>query len=333
MKQLFLFLISLSIFACAEGDITQNTLEEPSQAEETSSVYSETTYDVITEEDIIYAQGLSHESWNSEESEVIDLKLDVYKPDNTIANKPAIVHIHGGGFVGGDKQQDPIPYLGEYFASRGWVFFSVNYRLQNDYGTVPQEWVDAGNLMEESPDQFLAIYPAQRDCKAALRWVFANALDYQIDTNQVSVSGGSAGAVTAVNLGISAAADYTNELSITEDETLNSTNINQSYELQAIVDFWGSGVAVEAINQIYDTDRYHDQMPPLMIVHGTEDETVPYSSAIELKNIYVTQGVDYEFYPLEGSGHGPWGAYFYDLVLQELMFNFLLEQQGLNLAD
>ena len=333
MKYLLLLLISSLFFACAEDDTAQNSSENTEQDIATATVYSEATYDVIVEEDVIYAQCLSHESWNSDQSEVIDLKLDVYKPDNIIANKPAIVHIHGGGFVGGDKQYEPIPYLGNYFARRGWVFFSLNYRLQSDYGTIPQEWVDVGNLMEESPDQFLAIYPAQRDCKAALRWVFANALDYQVDTSQVSLSGGSAGAVTAVNLGISTAADYTNELSIEEDETLDTVNIDQSYQVQAIVDFWGSGVAVGAINQIYDVDRYHDQMPPLMIVHGTEDETVPYSSAIELKNIYETQGVDYEFYPLEGRGHGPWGATYNDLGLQELMFNFLVEQQGLNLAD
>jgi carboxylesterase type B len=56
----------------------------------------------------------------------MDLKLDVYKPNNNTKKKPVILLIHGGGFSGGDKSDVNIVNLANYFASRGWVVFSIN---------------------------------------------------------------------------------------------------------------------------------------------------------------------------------------------------------------
>ena len=58
-------------------------------------------------------------------SEYPEQYLDIYLPD---ANSfKVFVYIHGGGMIGGDKSNAKI--VGEYVASQGIAFVSVNYRL------------------------------------------------------------------------------------------------------------------------------------------------------------------------------------------------------------
>ena len=90
--------------------------------------------------------------------------LDVYVPDNDDQNRPVYMFVHGGGFTGGSKTAAHIVHMAGQFASRGWVFVSINYRTTQNIGTihtgiVPQEWEDASSLLD-SPSQipqFLAI--------------------------------------------------------------------------------------------------------------------------------------------------------------------------------
>ena len=74
------------------------------------------------------------------------------------------------------------------------LFISIDYRLKNDKGTVPEAWADyASRVPSGNASQFLSIYPAQRDAKAAMRWMVANAALYNINTDYITVGGGSAG--------------------------------------------------------------------------------------------------------------------------------------------
>jgi acetyl esterase/lipase len=289
------------------------------------------TYEVNITEDITYAEGLSHDSWNSANNSVIPLEMDSYVPDNNLQNRPLLMLIHGGAFYGGSKQQDALVNMANYYASRGFVVFSIDYRLRDHTGTIPQEWIDAssggapGNL-----DQIYAMYPAHRDAKAALRWIIANADNYHINTDYITVGGGSAGAITSIGLGASELGDYKDEISLSEDYTLSTTNFSQTYEVQTILDFWGSNASIEILESIYGYQRFDSNDPALFIAHGTEDPTVPFSSAEDLKNICETNEIDFVYYPLEGKGHGPWGATVNGKSLSDLSFDFIVENQNLN---
>ena len=95
-------------------------------------------------------------------------KLDLYLPEKS-ADKPLplIMHIHGGGWRGGNKF--PCPVTG--MVLKGYVVASVEYRFSQK-----------------------AIFPAQiQDCQAALRWLRARSKEYGIDPGRVGVIGGSAG--------------------------------------------------------------------------------------------------------------------------------------------
>lgn len=97
-----------------------------------------------------------------------ELKLDVYRP-KTDAVLPACVLVHGGGWVGGDKER--FRPLAIALAERGYVVANVEYRL-------------AG----------VAKYPAGvQDCLLAVRWLRANAERFGADPNRIGAWGGSAG--------------------------------------------------------------------------------------------------------------------------------------------
>lgn len=92
----------------------------------------------------------------------------VYAPDKP-GKYPAILDIHGGGWQARQVESDK-PMM-ERLAARGFVTALVSYRLSGE-----------------------AKYPAALDdCKAAVRWMRANAKKFKIDGERIGVMGGSAG--------------------------------------------------------------------------------------------------------------------------------------------
>ncbi|MGH9085122.1 MAG: alpha/beta hydrolase fold domain-containing protein [Acidimicrobiales bacterium] len=103
-----------------------------------------------------------------------ELKLDVTIPSAPVPGggplRPAIMQIHGGGWVMGDKREQGIPLLG-HMAAQGWVGFNVNYRLSPG-ATFPDHLVDL---------------------KWGLAWIREHAAEYGVDPDFICVTGGSAG--------------------------------------------------------------------------------------------------------------------------------------------
>jgi acetyl esterase/lipase len=319
-------------------------------------VLAESFYTVLKEEDIPYAEGLSHDNL-SETSFAIPMKLDVYSPDHTLSNRPVFLFIHGGGFTGGIKHKPEIVEMANYYASRGWVFISIDYRTTEELGQIqgmtqeellsywrgiaPQEWIV--NALQGAQtlgqiQQATAMYLAQRDAKAALRWMVANSNTYNINTDYITVGGASAGAITAIALGISNMEDFRDEISTTEDPTLSTTNLNQTYQVRSMVYFWGSNIKLDVFEGVYELeqyDRYDANDPELFMGHGTaEDPVTPYTEALELQDIFNSLGIHNQLATLTQSngepiGHGAWDGFFDGKSLFELTFDFLIDRQQL----
>jgi acetyl esterase/lipase len=98
-------------------------------------------------------------------------KLDIYLPEKGDGPFPAIIFIHGGGFLFGDKAENQVkPFIAGL--AKGYAVISVNYRLSRE-----------------------AIFPAAiQDVKAAVRFLRANATAYKLDGGRFIAAGGSAGA-------------------------------------------------------------------------------------------------------------------------------------------
>ena len=203
------------------------------------------------------------------------------------------------------KHKPEIVEMANYYASRGWVFASIDYRTVEELGVIqgmtpaellsyysgiaPQEWIEFALQGAQSADQVqqaTAMYLAQRDAKAALRWIVANASTYDINTDFITVGGASAGAITTIALGISNQEDFRDEMDISEDSTLSTTNLNESYVVQSMVYFWGSNIKLDVFENVYGLnqyDRYDSGDPELFMGHGTaQDLVTPYDEALEL---------------------------------------------------
>lgn len=309
---------------------SQHTKQTSPSIDRVPEVKKNANFEVEVTRDILYAEGLYHDSVNSPNYLKKPLKLDVYEPNNKQKNRPAYMFIHGGSFINGSKQQAAIIELAHFYTSRGWVFIAIDYRLSSDFGTVPQEWLNyAVHIPPERVSQFLAMYPAQRDAKAAVRWLVANAETYSINTNYISIGGASAGAIIAISIGISNEEDFRDEIDINNDLTLSTSNLHQSYSVQTIIDYWGSKIGLDLLENIYGKSYFNGKIPPLFIAHGTEDATVPFSHAEDLKSIYKAHKVPLAYYPIQGAGHAVWDATVAKKGIKTLAFEFMVAKQQL----
>lgn len=299
----------------------------------TPSVWANATFDVLFEDNVVFGLGLSHDGWGGPTLDTVSLELDVYLPDNQQASRPAMMIVHGGGFFGGSNEQQSLVNLSYEYASRGWVVFSINYRLAGQRGSVPNAWLNALNLIPagQNTDQVLAMYPANRDAKAALRWIASHANQYDIDVNHISVLGGSAGAFISVALGSCEAEDYTGELSVIQDPTLESTNMSQEVQVATVLNFWGGRASVDVLTALDGVSRFDVNDAPLMIVHGTNDATVNYSEALSLNATYLANGNICTLHTIPGGGHGIWSANVDGLPLWSVGFDFMVQHQGLTI--
>jgi acetyl esterase/lipase len=203
---------------------------------------------------------------------IITLLLDIYEPSRDISQKrPALIIIHGGGFTEGDKTFPQIVTLCTSFAKRGYVTASINYRLQPN----------------ETDDLRQALIQAVYDTKAAIRYIRATSDIWHIDIEKIAVIGSSAGAVTALYVSYLTGVEYEGD----------SGNPGFSSNVSACVDLWGG--LHNNVNKIESGE------PPVLIIHGTEDTTVPYSEAINISSRCQQVGVYCELHPLN-TAHAPW---------------------------
>ena len=97
------------------------------------------------------------------------LEMDIYRPQGAWGELPAVVCIHGGGWAKGSRINHA--KVAQAIAARGYVTATISYRLSGE-----------------------APFPAQiHDCKAAVRFLRANAKEYGIDSENIGAIGHSAG--------------------------------------------------------------------------------------------------------------------------------------------
>jgi len=285
---------------------------------------------VTVERDIIYGQGLTHKVWAGEESEPMDLLMDVYSPEETTGKRPAVLIVHGGGFFTGSK--DGEERMARYFAQRGFVAYVINYRLMRHRGSIPKNWYSVSRLLFFIPplrDLFRTGYTGTRDAKAALRWIHTHHQNYNIDTNYISTIGVSAGAQIAIALGVSKDQDYLEEISLSEDPTLASTNLGASTKVASVVSFWGSGFIVDGLGILNGKKRWQTNETPTLMIHGTLDYIVPFFEAVRAGFNLCRGAGGLTFHTLHNAVHDPWHRLIYGKTMYEEALDFITTTQNL----
>jgi len=232
-------------------------------------------------------------------------RLDLYLPQKAARPLPVILYVHGGGWKGGDKSNGPALR----FAAKGYAVASMNYRFSQH-----------------------ATFPAQiYDCKAAVRWLRANARKYGLDADHIGAWGGSAGGHLVALLGTTAG--------VKELEGPGG-NEEQSSRVQAVVDWFGptdflTVGAKETRTQLLGGDPQTDKekalkaspmtyvskdAAPFLIMHGDGDETVPIAQSETFAAALKKAGADATFVVIKGGKHG--GALFTNAESMKLIEDF-----------
>lgn len=121
------------------------------------------------------------------------LSFDWFEPHgDRLTARPLVIWLHGGSFIDGDKATNRPD--AEWFAHRGYVAASMNYRLDED-----GDWVRLNVDNITDPQFKAAVTAAYQDIRGGIAYFRNNAARYGIDPERISVAGFSAGAITALN--------------------------------------------------------------------------------------------------------------------------------------
>jgi acetyl esterase/lipase len=208
-----------------------------------------------------------------------------------------VIHIHGGGWVGGTKETDIIffaPYL-----EMGWAVVNVEYRLGR-----------------------VSLAPAAvEDCRCALRWVMRNANEYKFDTTRVVVTGFSAGGHLSLTTGMlpssagldrqcSPSGEWNVAAVINWYGITDVADLLEGPNMKSYAVMWMGSLPnrEEIAHRVSPLTYVRPGLPPIMTIHGDADPVVPYTHAVRLHEALNKAGVPNQLMTIKGGKHGGFTA-------------------------
>jgi hypothetical protein len=272
---------------------------------------------------IVYGQNASFTGGNT------SLKLDFYEgTGDTEVNRPLIIWVHGGSFLGGTKIDVDVQALSRSFAKKGYACASIDYRT----GFFP---IDSANAVK-------AVVRAVQDLKGAIRFFYKDVATgtntYDIDTNRIYI--------TALHV---AYLDDPCEIS----GYLNQTVINQLGGLEGASGNPGFSTKTQGVINLCGALARYSWLEsgdvPLVSIHGTSDGPVKYNRGIVnpgtplmyldgsrlLFDRACAVNVQNNFYTFPGAPHVPYAgtstnAIAYMDTTDNFIRDFLVDQLGCN---
>lgn len=252
-----------------------------------------------------------------------DLHLRVMYPDSVDANErfPAIIHVQGSGWLKQDMRDHLLDF--KQIVTAGYAVIMVEYRPTPGYR-----------------------FPTQvEDAKSAIHYVAEHAEELCIDASNLFLSGDSSGGHTALLC-----------WATWHEETFNTEHTPLCH-INAVVDLYGVVELYEIQNQISALDHttascpealligknpredraFADQAsvltymtqgkeyPPLLIMHGNKDRTVPFEQSVMLFSKCKELVLDAQFYCVNDADHG--GSVFYCKEVLTVIINYLNEHK------
>jgi len=218
-----------------------------------------------------------------------DLDLHIFLPDTAYqkTKKPVIVYFSGGSWTQGSPEW--AFYDCATYAKKGWVAVSVEYRVADRYETTPFE--------------------AVKDARSAIRWLRMNSATYNIDTNRIVASGNSAGGHLVLTTALA------NEINENTDNLNFSASPNLLLVNAGVYNLYADGSTdwitrdlkdKNFVKKISPQQLLRKGLPPMLIIHGTNDKSVDYASAKTFVEEMKQLGNQFEFETLEGAPHHIW---------------------------
>lgn len=219
--------------------------------------------------------------------------MDLYLPPADNGPSPVVINIHGGGWNHGVKESQS---GFSTFFKKGFAVANIEYRLTGQ-ATAPA---------------------AIEDTRCALIYLIKNAKELHIDVNRIVIMGASSGGHLALMGGL-LAGDHRFDSNCAGVENIKVAAIIDKYGITDVWD-WGYGKNItskSAVNWLGNKAKdeafaksvsplYYvtKNSPPVFIVHGNADPTVPYQQSVDLYKKLLAAGVKTEFITVEGGLHG-----------------------------
>ena len=226
----------------------------------------------------------------SSESLLMDL---IFPQGDTMKKRPLVIFIHGGGFQNNSRKGSYSAMVCQGFAKRGYVTATIDYRLGIENQKTEADYANA-------------LYRAQQDGRAAIRFLKKHATQYGIDTNQVFLTGSSAGSKTAMAIAYMDEAEVPAGINTEKWGPLEGTGGSEGYssKVHGVLNAWG---AMIDFNWIKKGDA------PLFNTSGTMDKTVAFDSSFGyhgfkyggyiLYQHCLSLGIPTAWRPFYGAGH------------------------------
>ncbi|MET7425960.1 alpha/beta hydrolase [Dactylosporangium sp. NPDC005555] len=211
------------------------------------------------------------------------LHLDLHVPPGD-GPFPVVLWIHGGGWMTGSRVWTVDQRFHERMVARGYAVADVDYRL----------------AME-------ATWPAQQaDVDAAVRWLRHHATALRLDPDRFAVLGESAGGQIAAVAALTGTGDTAIQAAIIWYGPADLAGLRRQedpLEFPAIL-LGGPVAERQAVARLASPlHNVHRAAPPFLLVHGTEDEIVPFAEAAGFAGALRAQGVRCDVIPVQGARH------------------------------
>jgi acetyl esterase/lipase len=213
-----------------------------------------------------------------------NLELDLFLPRRGAGPFAAVVYIHGGGWRSGSRRQ--FHRYAEEMAALGFVGMTIDYRLSSE-----------------------ATYPAAvDDCRAAIRWLLANAAKFHVDPTRIGIVGQSAGGHLAALLGAIADPALPIRAVAAFHPVIDLPAAAQSSPGEAgtaITQFLGVSYAGNPAlwKEASPLTHVSSRSAPTLLLHGTADTTVPHAQSELMLSALKASGVAAALYSVKGATH------------------------------
>lgn len=220
-------------------------------------------------------------------------RADLYISPNASKPTPILINIHGGGWRSGVKETQG--GFSSYFKA-GFAVANMEYRLSGQ-ATAPA---------------------AVEDTRCMLIYLIKNAKALNIDPNKIIIMGGSAGGHLALMGGL-LANDHRFDTNCPGVENVKVAAIIDKYGIADVWDWTYGPEHKSSSPKLWLGDKVNDEnfiksvspifyvtknSPPIFIVHGDSDPTVPYQQSVDLYKKLQDLGVKSQFMTVEGGLHG-----------------------------
>jgi len=215
------------------------------------------------------------------------LCLDVHVPEG-VGPYPMVLVVHGGGWSSGDKRQGMEPLLEPLTKAGNFTWFSINYRL-----SPTNRW----------PACF-------EDVQTAIRWVKTHAKEFKGDPDRLALLGYSAGGHLVCQAAVLAQPDTRVQAVVgfapptnheTDSERRGGLSPSMTNLLNRAKTLDEPTRAV--LREISPINHVKPGLPPFLLVHGTEDKSVPYEQSLKFQAKLRESAVPCELITVKGAPH------------------------------